>query len=224
MAASARQRPPVGWQTKDSFQNSSELRYIKGKDEPKGSTAVREGNVRDVVGVRGYTTALGSPLWHGIPSSDIGRSSPDPKCKERGMQSHVVPTLTQRLRLSKLYFFLNARRRWAITGTPFLNEYTDTHSLPKFLRLKPCCVDELFQRYFLKPSKDRMFSEVLMLLPNKVLVAALQSLAIRRERGSTFNNRPITDTQDPVIHWIELILDDGIPIRTAIFLLQHSHH
>ena len=54
-----------------------------------------------------------------------------------------------------------------------------------------------------------MSSKVLILLPNKVLVAAFQSLAIRRERGSTFNGRPIIDTQDPVIHWIELILDDG---------------
>ena len=45
-----------------------------------------------------------------------------------------------------------------------------------------------------------MSREILMLLPNKVLVAVFQSLAIRRERGSKFDNAPITDTQDPVIH------------------------
>ena len=48
-----------------------------------------------------------------------------------------------------------------------------------------------------------------MVLPNKVLVAAFQSLAIRRERGSMFDGRPITGTQDPVIHRVELMLDDG---------------
>ena len=109
----------------------------------------------------------------------------------------------------KAVYFLKARKRWAITGTPFFNEYTDVYSLLKFLRLKPWCVDELFQRYFIKPKKDRMCSELLMVLPNKVLVAAFQSLAIRRERGSMFDGRPITDTQDPIIHRVELILDDG---------------
>ena len=109
----------------------------------------------------------------------------------------------------KAVYFLKARRRWAITGTPFLNDYTDVHSLLKFLRLKPWCVDELFQRYFIKPKKDRMSSEILMVLPNKVLKTAFQSLAIRRERGSIFNGRLITDTQDPVIYRIELMLDDG---------------
>ena len=54
-----------------------------------------------------------------------------------------------------------------------------------------------------------MSSEILMDLPNKVLKTAFQSLAIRRQRGSIFNGRPITDTKDPVIHRIELMLDDG---------------
>ena len=109
----------------------------------------------------------------------------------------------------KAVFFLKAEKRWAITGTPFLNEYTDIHSILKFLRLKPWCVDELFHQYFLRPSKDKMSREILMQLPNKVLVAAFQSMAIRRERGSKFDGAPITDTQDPIIHWIQLRLDDG---------------
>ena len=48
-----------------------------------------------------------------------------------------------------------------------------------------------------------------MVLPNKVLVAAFQSLEIRSERGSMFDGRPITDTQDPIIHRVGLMLDDG---------------
>ena len=70
-------------------------------------------------------------------------------------------------------------------------------------------MDELFQKHFIKPKKDRMSSELLMVLPNKVLVAAFQSLAIRRERGSMFDGRPVTDIQDPIMHRIELMLDDG---------------
>ena len=77
-----------GWAANQFFfQNSSVLRYIEGKDESKGSTAVREGNVRDVVGVRGYTTALGSPLWHGIPSSDIGRTHRIRNVKSAGFKA-----------------------------------------------------------------------------------------------------------------------------------------
>ncbi len=109
----------------------------------------------------------------------------------------------------KAVYFLKARKRWAITGTPFFNEYTDVHSLLKFLRLKPWCVDELFHKYFIKPKEGRMASELLMVLPNKVLVAAFQSLSIRRERRSLFNGKPITDVKDPIIHPIELTLDDG---------------
>ena len=40
-----------------------------------------------------------------------------------------------------------------------------------------------------------MPSELLMTVSNKVLVAAFQSLAIRCEQVSTFNGRPIADTQ-----------------------------
>ena len=52
--------------------------------------------------------------------------------------------------------------------------------------LSPCdtlCVDELFHRYFIKPKRDPMSSELLLLrFPNKVLVAAFQRLAIRRDK------------------------------------------
>lgn len=54
-----------------------------------------------------------------------------------------------------------------------------------------------------------MSSELLMVLPSKDLVAAFQSMAIRMERGSTLNGRPITDTLDPVIDRIDLMVDDG---------------
>ena len=66
--------------------------------------------------------------------------------------------------------FLKARRRWAITGTPFINDYTDIHSLLKFLRSKPWCVDAIRHYYSIKPKKDRTSSELLMDLPNQILV------------------------------------------------------
>ena len=99
----------------------------------------------------------------------------------------------------KAVHFLKTRRRWAITDTPFINDYTDVHSLLKFLRLKPWCVDALFHEYFVKPKKGRRSSELLMTLSNKALMAGFQSLAVRRERGSLFDGKPITETQEPVI-------------------------
>ena len=119
-----------------------------------------------------------------------------------------VPRNTSK-QLFKAVYFLQAHKRWAITGTPFMNDYTDLQSLFKFLRVKPWCSDHLFHAHFMLKKKDRVTSSILEPIRNKVLVATFQSLAIRRERGSIFDGQPITDTQQMNEFNIELDLDDG---------------
>ncbi len=71
----------------------------------------------------------------------------------------------------KAVHFLQAQTRWAITGTPFMNDYLDIQSLLKFLRVKPWCSDHFFREHFIKPRSDRVTSSFLEPIRNKVLVA-----------------------------------------------------
>ena len=127
-----------------------------------------------------------------------------------------VPRNTSK-QLFKAVYFLQAQKRWAITGTPFMNDYTDIQSLLKFLRVKPWCSDHIFHEHFMQKRSDRVTSSVLTPIRNKVLVATFQSLAIRRERGSIFDGQPITDTKQIVEFDIELDLDDGTKFGSPAF-------
>ena len=109
----------------------------------------------------------------------------------------------------KAVHFLQAQKRWVITGTPFMNDYTDLQFLLKFLRVKPWVSDHLFREHFIAKRSDHVTSKLLEPIRNKVLVATFQSLAIRMERGSIFNGQLITDTPEPTEINHDLTLDDG---------------
>ena len=61
----------------------------------------------------------------------------------------------------------------------------------------------------MKKRPDRITSQFLPELRKKVLVATFQSLAIRRERGSNFDGKPITDTRELLEHLVDIDLDNG---------------
>ena len=98
-----------------------------------------------------------------------------------------------------------------------MNDYNDLQSLLKFLRVKPWVSDHLFHEHFIAKRSDHVTSAILEPIRNKVLVATFQSLAIRRERGSIFDGKPITDTKALNEINLELELDDGTEFGSPAF-------
>ncbi|PYH94755.1 hypothetical protein BO71DRAFT_398695 [Aspergillus ellipticus CBS 707.79] len=84
---------------------------------------------------------------------------------------------------------LNTTHRWCMTGTPMMNSVEELHSLIKFLRIRPYCNLEAFQREFTRPLKSNMPAtreKVMMQL--QVL---LKAVLLRRTKTSKIDGKPI---------------------------------
>ena len=83
---------------------------------------------------------------------------------------------------------VRALMRLPLTGTPFLNDYTDIHSQLSLIKLAPCEDPELFASHFLlRPGARQCVYCMLSVELNGVLSLVLQSCSLQLDRGDDFD-------------------------------------
>ncbi|KAJ6601311.1 DNA repair protein RAD5 [Mycena vulgaris] len=77
---------------------------------------------------------------------------------------------------AKAVYALNARRRWAVTGTPIVNKLEDLYSLLKFLDFRPWSDFSFFRSFITLPflARDPKAIEIVQII--------LESILLRREK------------------------------------------
>ncbi|KAJ7642840.1 SNF2 family N-terminal domain-containing protein [Mycena rosella] len=77
---------------------------------------------------------------------------------------------------AKAVYALNARRRWAVTGTPIVNKLEDLYSLLKFLDFRPWADFSFFRSFITLPflARDPKAIEIVQII--------LESILLRREK------------------------------------------
>ncbi|RYE95579.1 MAG: hypothetical protein EOO41_05525, partial [Methanobacteriota archaeon] len=111
-------------------------------------------------------------------------------CRVALDEAHVIrnPTTQQ----AKACHALQARYRWALTGTPIQNSLQDLHSLVKFLQHAPCCDDSWWKAAISIPY-DRGDPRGMA-----VLTTMLRPLMLRRtKKMRTLEGRTIVDMAPP---------------------------
>ncbi|PWY88357.1 hypothetical protein BO70DRAFT_427146 [Aspergillus heteromorphus CBS 117.55] len=101
---------------------------------------------------------------------------------------------------------LNATYRWCMTGTPMMNSVEELHSLIKFLRIRPYCQLENFQRDFVRPLKSGVNSlrEKAMLQ----LQVLLKAVLLRRTKTSKIDGKPILQLPPKVSERVHAVFSE----------------
>ncbi|KAJ7640954.1 DNA repair protein RAD5 [Roridomyces roridus] len=92
---------------------------------------------------------------------------------------------------AKAVYALNARRRWAVTGTPIVNKLEDLYSLLKFLDFRPWSDFSFFRSFITLPflARDPKAIEIVQII--------LESILLRREKSmQDANGKPIVQLPD----------------------------
>ncbi|KAJ3774605.1 SNF2 family DNA-dependent ATPase [Lentinula raphanica] len=84
---------------------------------------------------------------------------------------------------------LEAKFRWALTGTPMQNDVTELYSLLKFLRIKPFSSWEKFNEQIAKPVKNGRGANRAM----KRLQVVLKQIMLRRRKDDTMNGKVLIE-------------------------------
>ncbi|KAJ7070484.1 DNA repair protein RAD5 [Mycena amicta] len=89
-------------------------------------------------------------------------------------EAHACKSRTSKT--AKAVYALNARRRWAVTGTPIVNKLEDLYSLLKFLDFKPWADFSFFRSFITLPflARDTKAIEIVQII--------LESILLRREK------------------------------------------
>lgn len=108
---------------------------------------------------------------------------------------------------------LNGTYRWAFTGTPFANEYTDLFSIFKFLKISPLNKPGFFYSYFTRTKKNqrnqREETPALSGIRGGTLHLLLKAVLIRRVKSGTFDGLPMTSLRgiERKDEWVDLDLE-----------------
>ncbi|KAJ7103027.1 RAD5-like protein [Mycena belliarum] len=89
-------------------------------------------------------------------------------------EAHMCKSRTSKT--AKAVYALNARRRWAVTGTPIVNKLEDLYSLLKFLDFRPWSDYSFFRSFITLPflARDPKAIEIVQII--------LESILLRREK------------------------------------------
>ncbi|KAJ8082179.1 hypothetical protein PM082_008026 [Marasmius tenuissimus] len=90
---------------------------------------------------------------------------------------------------AKACFALDAKFRWALTGTPMQNDVAELFSLLKFLRVKPFNEWERFNETIAKPVKNGRGANRAM----KRLQVVLKSVMLRRRKDDKLNGKVLVE-------------------------------
>ncbi|KAF7302925.1 DNA repair protein [Mycena kentingensis (nom. inval.)] len=90
-------------------------------------------------------------------------------------EAHACKSRTSKT--AKAVYALNARRRWAVTGTPIVNKLEDLYSLIKFLDFRPWSDFSFFRSFITLPflARDTKAIEIVQII--------LESILLRREKS-----------------------------------------
>ncbi|OJJ73280.1 hypothetical protein ASPBRDRAFT_173837 [Aspergillus brasiliensis CBS 101740] len=100
---------------------------------------------------------------------------------------------------------LNTTYRWCMTGTPMMNNVEELHSLIKFLRIRPYCNIETFNRDFTKPLKASPAMREKAMLQLQVL---LKAILLRRTKSSEIDGKPILQLPPKVSERVHAVFSE----------------
>jgi SNF2 family DNA or RNA helicase len=109
---------------------------------------------------------------------------------------------------ARVFTNLTTEIRWAISGTPFQNDYDSLLALFSFLGVKPYCNRILFERQFLANKRARQKAELLTETSQALLAITLSSVSLRRQPFHFFEGKQIMDLPDVVCYYIKEKLRD----------------
>ncbi|KAK7040722.1 hypothetical protein VNI00_009628 [Paramarasmius palmivorus] len=90
---------------------------------------------------------------------------------------------------AKACYELDAKFRWALTGTPMQNDVTELYSLLRFLRIKPFNDWERFNEMIAKPVKNGRGANRAM----QRLQVVLKQIMLRRRKDDTMNGKKLIE-------------------------------
>jgi len=92
---------------------------------------------------------------------------------------------------------VRALMRLPLTGTPFLNDYTDIQSQLSLIKLAPCDDPEVFASHFLlRPGANQFVYRTLSGELNSVLSLVLKSCSLQLDRGDDFGGETVASEID----------------------------
>ncbi|CAK45712.1 uncharacterized protein An08g10070, partial [Aspergillus niger] len=100
---------------------------------------------------------------------------------------------------------LNTTYRWCMTGTPMMNNVEELHSLIKFLRIRPYCNIETFNRDFTRPLKSSPAMREKAMLQLQVL---LKAILLRRTKSSEIDGKPILQLPPKVSERVHAVFSE----------------
>ncbi|PLB50130.1 P-loop containing nucleoside triphosphate hydrolase protein [Aspergillus steynii IBT 23096] len=101
---------------------------------------------------------------------------------------------------------LNSTYRWCMSGTPMMNSVQELHSLLKFLRIRPYCHLERFNRDFTRPLKGSSASAQDKAM--RQLQVLLKAVLLRRTKESKIDGKPILDLPRRVSEKVHAVFSD----------------
>ncbi|KAF2824963.1 hypothetical protein CC86DRAFT_420315 [Ophiobolus disseminans] len=103
---------------------------------------------------------------------------------------------------------VEARKRFAVTGTPIENDFSELQTLTKFLKIKPWDDKDLFDRFFTAKGRGKIRAKKLSARRNDILHTTMRAYVFSLGITDTFDGEPVVQFKPAKVEWINHDLTD----------------